>query len=266
MNQARKEEAVNAPEVLRVSGITKSFGEHLVLRGIDFAIRRGERVCILGPSGSGKTTFLRCLNLLAVPDTGALDFDGERRFAWGDGRPGASKSATRSHRKQVSMVFQQFELFPHLTARANVALGPRKVLGAAKEEALVRADEMLARVHLAEYATRYPAQLSGGQQQRVAIARSLAMKPELILFDEPTSALDPEMAHEVVDIMAELAEAGTTMVVVTHDAQIAREIADRVIVMDGGEILEQGTTQQVLDRPTQPRTAEILRIREAPAA
>lgn len=266
MTHIRKEEAVNEPEVLRVSNITKSFGKNRVLHGVDFAIRRGERVCILGPSGSGKTTFLRCLNLLAVPDTGQLSFAGEPRFEWEKGLAGASTLATRNHRKQVSMVFQQFELFPHLTARANVALGPRKALGVPKAESLEWAEQMLARVHLAQYADRYPAQLSGGQQQRVAIARSLAMRPELILFDEPTSALDPEMAHEVVDIMAELAQTGTTMVVVTHDAHIAREIADRVIVMDAGAVLEEGPTEQVLDRPAQPRTAEILRIREAPAA
>ena len=255
---------MNTTEVLSVTDMTKSFGGHQVLFGIGFTIHRGERVCILGPSGSGKTTFLRCLNLLALPDEGELRFGGQPRFSWGKGIPSPSKVAVRNHRKQVAMVFQHFELFPHLTARENVALGPRKALGVPKEEALARADLMLRRVHLGEFTHRYPAQLSGGQQQRVAIARSLAMQPELILFDEPTSALDPEMAHEVVDIMAELAQSGTTMVVVTHDANLAREIADRVIIMDAGRILEEGPTAKVLTDPSQPRTSEILRIREAP--
>lgn len=259
-----KEGAMSVDEVIRVTQLTKSFGEHRVLDGIDFAIHRGERVCILGPSGSGKTTFLRCLNLLSVPDAGELAFEGVPRFAWGPDRPAPDKAAVRAHRKQVAMVFQQFELFPHLTARANVALGPRKALAATSAEANELADRMLAHVHLAAFADRHPAQLSGGQQQRVAIARALAMRPAAILFDEPTSALDPEMAHEVVGIMAELAAEGTTMAIVTHDAQLAREIADRVVVMEGGRILEEGSVAEVLDNPRNPRTAEILRIRQAP--
>ena len=256
---------MDTQEVLRVTDLTKSFGDQQVLSGVDFAITRGERVCILGPSGSGKTTFLRCLNLLTIPDSGELYFNGVKRFDWAPGAKTVDKASLQAHRKQVSMVFQQFELFPHLTARANVALGPRKALGSTSAEAHDLADRMLAKVHLAKFANRHPSQLSGGQQQRVAIARALAMRPAAILFDEPTSALDPEMAYEVVDIMADLAVEGTTMVIVTHDAHIAREIADRVIVMDGGVILEEGTPSQVLDQPTKARTAEILRIRQNPA-
>lgn len=243
-------------EVLAVKGLHKSYGTSVVLEGIDFAIRRGETVCILGPSGSGKTTFLRCLNLLVQPTRGQLYFKGELIGDW----PSRAKPRIdlTKYRSDVSMVFQQFELFPHLTARDNVSLGPRRVLHLGKAEADERALSLLERVGLKSFAGARPRTLSGGQQQRVAIARALAMSPDVILFDEPTSALDWEMVGEVLDIMADLALQGMTMVVVTHELEFARECADRVITMDQGRILEEGPAATMFESPTQPRTREIL--------
>ena len=247
---------MSGEEVLAVKGLVKAFGGSVVLEGVDFAIRRGETVCVLGPSGSGKTTLLRCLNLLVQPTQGQLYFKGELIGDWpARARPKVDIPKYRSH---VSMVFQQFELFPHLTARDNVSLGPRRVLHLPKAEADQRAVALLERVGLKDFAGARPRTLSGGQQQRVAIARALAMSPDVILFDEPTSALDWEMVGEVLDIMADLAEQGMTMVVVTHELEFARECADRVVTMDRGRILEEGPATTMFGSPTNPRTREIL--------
>src|SRR2546425_1366280 len=243
-------------QVLAARGLSKSFGKSLVLEQIDFAIGRGETVCILGPSGSGKTTLLRCLNLLVEPTRGELFFRGEKIGEWPQtARRQLNLAEYRSH---VSMVFQQFELFPHLTAADNVSLGPRRVLHLTKATAHERALALLDRVGLKAFANARPRTLSGGQQQRVAIARALAMSPDVLLFDEPTSALDWEMVGEVLDIMADLAHQGMTMVVVTHELEFARECADRVITMDKGRILEAGPTATMFESPSEPRTREIL--------
>jgi ABC-type polar amino acid transport system ATPase subunit len=248
-------------EVLAAKGIHKAFGSSLVLEDVDFAIRRGETVCVLGPSGSGKTTLLRCLNLLVRPTRGQLYFKGELIGDWPSSpRPKVDLTRYRSH---VSMVFQQFELFPHLSAQDNVSLGPRRVLRLAKAEAEQRAQSLLDRVGLKDFADARPRTLSGGQQQRVAIARALAMSPDVILFDEPTSALDWEMVGEVLDIMADLALQGMTMVVVTHELDFARECADRVVTMDKGRILEEGPTATMFESPTHARTREILGLVQA---
>ncbi len=248
-------------EVLAVKGIHKAFGTSLVLENVDFAIRRGETVCILGPSGSGKTTLLRCLNLLIQPSRGQLYFKGNLIGDWpSSSKPRVNVTRYRSH---VSMVFQQFELFPHLTALDNVSLGPRRVLHLTKVEAHERALGLLDRVGLRDFAGARPRTLSGGQQQRVAIARALAMSPDVILFDEPTSALDWEMVGEVLDIMADLALQGMTMVVVTHELDFARECADRVVTMDKGRILEEGPTGPMFESPSNTRTREILGLVKA---
>jgi len=242
--------------VLVARGLHKSFGGTPVLDQVDFSIRRGETVVILGPSGSGKTTLLRCLNLLVEPSKGELFFRGEQVGAW----PGGIRKQTdlSKYRSHVTMVFQQFELFPHLTACQNVSLGPRKVLRVASAVAEERALALLERVGLKDFANARPRTLSGGQQQRVAIARALAMSPDVILFDEPTSALDWEMVGEVLDIMADLARQGMTMVVVTHELEFARTCADRVIVMEKGRILEEGPSSAMFESPTVPRSREIL--------
>ncbi|MGH7069477.1 MAG: amino acid ABC transporter ATP-binding protein [Acetobacteraceae bacterium] len=240
----------------------KAYGPHRVLDDVDFAVCRGQRVCIVGPSGSGKTTLLQCLNVLTVPSSGSLYFHGELLFRWPAGAaPRAEASALRRYRSHVAMVFQHFELFPHLTAIDNVSLGPRHVLGAPKQVAREHGLGLLERVGLQKHAHKRPAQLSGGQQQRVAIARALAMTPEVILFDEPTSALDPEMADEVLQIMQELAHDGMTMIIVTHAIGFARDVADRVVVMDDGRILEDGRPEEVLVHPRHARTREIIRLR-----
>jgi ABC-type polar amino acid transport system ATPase subunit len=248
-------------EVLAVKGLHKSYGASVVLEEIDLTIRRGETVCIIGPSGSGKTTLLRCLNLLVQPSRGQIYFKGQLVGDWpSDVKPRVNLTKYRSH---ISMVFQQFELFPHLTARDNVSLGPRRVLRLPRQEADQRAVTLLERVGLKAFADARPRTLSGGQQQRVAIARALAMSPDVILFDEPTSALDWEMVGEVLDIMADLALTGMTMVVVTHELDFARECADRVITMDKGRILEEGPATAMFEAPTQARTREILGLVKA---
>ncbi len=237
--------------MITVKNLQKSFGDLHVLRGVDQHIIPGEKVCLIGPSGSGKTTFLRCLNLLEQPTGGQILFEGQ--------------DITDSHcdinkvRQQMGMVFQQFNLFPHLTIMKNITLAPMKLKGMNKSEAEDRAMELLKRVGLQEKALNYPRQLSGGQQQRIAIVRALAMNPKVMLFDEPTSALDPEMVGEVLDVMTQLAQEGMTMVVVTHEMGFARQVADHVIFMDGGYIVEQGRPEAVFDNPQQQRTQDFLR-------
>lgn len=249
--------------VLQVRDLRKAYGATEVVTGVDFAVARGERVCVIGPSGSGKTTMLRCLNLLTEPSSGDLLFKGSVVGHWPVARGAASAqaAAARELRRHVSMVFQHFGLFPHLTATDNVALGPRYALKVDATEARDRAVELLTRVGLGEHAWKRPGALSGGQQQRVAIARALAMNPDVILFDEPTSALDPEMVGEVLAIMEQLAASGMTMAIVTHETAFARHVADRIVVMEGGSIIEQGTPEDVFDHPQQQRTREILKAR-----
>ncbi len=243
--------------VLEASDICKTFGTRQVLHSASLGVNEGETVVVIGPSGSGKTTLLRCLNWLETPDSGSISLRGETigRDAAGRNRPEAELSRQRS---RIGFVFQRFNLFAHLSALDNVAMGPRRVLGVPTEEARERARKELARVHLQNHIDKRPSQLSGGQQQRVAIARALAMQPELILFDEPTSALDPELVTEVVDVMRELAEAGMTMVAVTHEMRFARSTADRVVFMDEGRVVEQGSPKQIFDAPQVDRTQRFL--------
>jgi polar amino acid transport system ATP-binding protein len=237
--------------MIELRGVQKSFGDNHVLRGFCAHIRAGEIVCIIGPSGSGKSTVLRCINGLESYDGGDILVDGIRvdRNALG----------IAAIRQRVAMVFQRFNLFPHRTVLQNVTEGPVFVKGERAAEAEARARGLLARVGLAEKADAYPRQLSGGQQQRVAIARALAMGPEAILFDEPTSALDPELVGDVLAVMRDLAKDGMTMVVVTHEIAFAREVADRVIFMDQGIIVEEGVAREMLARPQHPRTQDFLR-------
>ena len=243
--------------VLAATGITKAYGGRTVLRGASLEVSEGETVVIIGPSGSGKTTLLRCLNWLETPDAGDVTLRGERigRDARGRLLP---EAALARQRARFGFVFQRFNLFAHLSALDNVAIGPRRVLGVAPGEARERARAELARVHLAAHVDKRPSQLSGGQQQRVAIARALAMRPELILFDEPTSALDPELVTEVVDVMRELAQAGMTLVAVTHEMRFARSTADRVVFMDEGAVVETGAPARIFDAPEQDRTRRFL--------
>ena len=237
--------------MITVKNLQKSFGDLQVLRGVDQHITPGEKVCLIGPSGSGKTTFLRCLNLLEQPTGGQILFEGQDIT---DPRCDINKV-----RQQLGMVFQQFNLFPHLTIMKNITLAPMKLKGMSAEEAEARAMELLERVGLKEKALNYPRQLSGGQQQRIAIVRALAMNPKVMLFDEPTSALDPEMVGEVLEVMTQLAQEGMTMVVVTHEMGFARQVADHVIFMDGGYIVEQGRPEAVFDDPQHTRTQDFLR-------
>ncbi len=236
--------------MIDVKHLTKSFGNHLVLDDISEHVSHGEKVVIIGPSGSGKSTFLRCLNLLEQPSAGVITFDGTDIT----GR----KVNIDAIRQQMGMVFQHFNLFPHMTIRKNITLAPVRTGRMKQEEADAEAVRLLERVGLAEKADDYPARLSGGQKQRVAIVRALAMKPKLMLFDEPTSALDPEMVGEVLQVMRELAGEGMTMVVVTHEMGFAREVGSRVLFMDGGHILEQNTPSEFFDHPQNPRTQLFL--------
>jgi polar amino acid transport system ATP-binding protein len=237
--------------MIRMEGVRKSFGALEVLKGIDAEVSKGEVVCIIGPSGSGKSTILRCINGLERYDAGAITVEGRRVD-----RDDASIVAIRT---QVSMVFQRFNLFPHRTALENVIEGPIYVKGESRADATAHGRELLASVGLADKENAHPAQLSGGQQQRVAIARALAMRPKAILFDEPTSALDPELVGDVLGVMRKLAEAGMTMVVVTHEISFARDVADRVLFFDGGVVVEQGPAREVLTHPQHPRTQDFLR-------
>ena len=246
-------ELKTAPDgsILGLHEIRKSFGELVVLDGVELTIKRGEVVCILGPSGSGKSTLLRCVNLLSPPDSGRIVLEGEE--ITGKGTAGLDFV-----RQRVGMVFQQFNLFPLKTALENVTLAPETVLGRSEGECRKRGEELLTRVGMADKMHEYPDRLSGGQQQRVAIARALAMDPHVMLFDEVTSALDPELVKEVLDVMRELADEGMTMMVVTHEIGFAREAAHRVVFMDGGVVVEDGPPSQVLDNPQQERTKSFL--------
>ena len=230
--------------------ITKDFGKLHVLKGINQHVARGEVVSIIGPSGSGKSTFLRCLNLLEKPTSGKILFEGEEITG--------KRVNIDQHRQKMGMVFQHFNLFPHMTLLKNMTLAPVKLLKKSRQEAEQKAMELLSRVGLADRAEAYPSQLSGGQKQRIAIVRALCMEPEVMLFDEPTSALDPEMVGEVLEVMKALANEGMTMVVVTHEMGFAREVGDRVIFMDGGQILEEGTPYTIFNHPRNQRTQEFL--------
>jgi polar amino acid transport system ATP-binding protein len=238
--------------MLKLEGVHKRFGDLHVLRGIDIDVGRGSVVCVVGPSGSGKSTLLRCINLLEPPDEGRIFLEG-REITGGRSRDGVDYV-----RRRVGMVFQQFNLFPHMTALQNVAIAQEKVLGRRREAAREKAEGLLARVGLADKVREYPERLSGGQQQRVAIARALAMDPHVMLFDEVTSALDPELIKEVLDVMRELAAEGMTMVVVTHEMGFARDVADEVQFMDEGVIVERGPAAQLLDAPREERTRRFL--------
>ncbi|MCL2491222.1 MAG: amino acid ABC transporter ATP-binding protein [Coriobacteriia bacterium] len=236
--------------MVRIVNLRKVFGDHEVLHDIDFNVNKGEVVCVLGPSGSGKSTMLRCINLLEVPTSGEIWVEGTQVNAKG--------TDINKMRERLGMVFQQFNLFPHKTAKGNVELALIKVRKLSKDHASRIAMEQLERVGLAERADFYPAQLSGGQQQRVAIARALAMEPQVMLFDEVTSALDPELVRDVLNVMRSLAEQGMTMIVVTHEMGFARDVADRVVFMDEGVIVEQGTPSEIFDNPQHMRTKDFL--------
>jgi polar amino acid transport system ATP-binding protein len=247
--------------LVKVQGLRKSFGDLQILNGIDLEVDRGEVVAIIGPSGSGKTTILRCLNLLERPSGGQITVDGQTLCEeTDDGKIRfASKSQTRKIREEVGMVFQRFNLFPHMTALENIMEAPRAVKGLSKSEAETRARELLDSVGLSQRSDHYPLQMSGGQQQRVAIARALAMDPTLMLFDEVTSSVDPELAGEILLVMKRLAEQGMTMIVVTHEMGFAADVSDRVLFIDHGLVVEQGDARQVLGHPENERTKIFLR-------
>ena len=243
--------------MIEIKNIHKTFGNNTILRGIDLNIQKGQVVVILGPSGSGKTTFLRCLTALDMPEQGTIKFENEQPLAvdFGDN---PTKKAILALRRKSGMVFQNYNLFPHKTAIENVMEGPVFVQGKSVAQAKQEAMALLAKVGLADKAELYPYQLSGGQQQRVGIARALAIQPELMLFDEPTSALDPELVQDVLNTMKELANEGWTMVVVTHEIKFALDVADVVVVMDGGEIVEQGSPKALFENPQHERTKRFL--------
>jgi polar amino acid transport system ATP-binding protein len=246
--------------MLKAEGVHKRFGRLEVLKGISLDVSKGEVICMLGPSGSGKSTFLRCINHLEKINAGRIWVDGDligyRQV--GDKLHELRDSEIVTSRAEIGMVFQRFNLFPHLTAVQNVMLAQRIVLGRKSDEARTRASELLKRVGLADKIDEYPARLSGGQAQRVAIARALAMDPKVMLFDEVTSALDPELVKDVLDVMRELAGEGMTMIVVTHEIGFAKDVADQVVFMDDGVIVEQGPAKQVIDKPKQERTKRFL--------
>jgi polar amino acid transport system ATP-binding protein len=250
---------------VEVRHVYKRFGSFVVLRDVSLQVEEGEVVCLLGPSGSGKTTLLRSINHLERIDAGEIYVGGKLvGYEYRKGRLHELKEkAVAQDRRRTTMVFQHFNLFPNMTALDNVAVGPRKVEGVPKAQAYDKARELLALVGLADRADAYPKQMSGGQQQRVAIARALAMEPEVILFDEPTSALDPELVGEVLRVIRELANRGMTMVVVTHEVAFARDLADRVVVMMDGSVVEEGDPRQILDAPSDPRTARFLSLQAA---
>ncbi|MBN1039857.1 amino acid ABC transporter ATP-binding protein [Clostridium botulinum] len=236
--------------MIYVKDLHKSFGKHEVLKGIDYHIKKGEVIVVIGPSGSGKSTFLRCLNLLEDPSSGVVEFEGKDI---------TSKVVDiNKMREKMGMVFQQFNLFPHKTVINNIALAPMKIKKISKQKAENKAMDLLDKVGLKDKANDYPASLSGGQKQRIAIARALAMEPDVMLFDEPTSALDPEMVGEVLNVMKNLASEGMTMVVVTHEMGFAREVGDRILFMDDGNIVEEGTPEEVFKNPKNPRTIDFL--------
>lgn len=236
--------------MIKVNDLHKKFGKLHVLKGINIEITQGEVVVVIGPSGSGKSTFLRCLNLLEEPTDGEIIFEGISITDKG--------TDINKLRQKMGMVFQQFNLFPHLSVLDNITIGPKKLKGMSDEEAKKVAFDLLKRIGLDDKASSYPGQLSGGQKQRIAIARALAMAPDVMLFDEPTSALDPEMVGEVLDVMKELAAEGMTMVVVTHEMGFAREVGDRVIFMDQGNIVEENVPEELFKNPQHPRTKDFL--------
>lgn len=243
--------------MIKIRNIHKTFGSNTILRGIDLNIAKGQVVVVLGPSGSGKTTFLRCLNALEMPEQGQIEFDNAAPLRI-DFAQKPSKAEILALRRKSGMVFQQYNLFPHKTALENVMEGPVAVQGKPAAQAREAALELLEKVGLGDKVNLYPYQLSGGQQQRVGIARALAIQPELMLFDEPTSALDPELVQDVLNTMKELAQEGWTMVVVTHEIKFAMEVADVVVVMDGGVIVEQGAPETLFDNPQHERTQRFL--------
>ncbi|MEM5343403.1 amino acid ABC transporter ATP-binding protein [Paraburkholderia azotifigens] len=245
------------PAIVQMEKLNKSYGAFHVLKDVDLEVQTGEVVVVIGASGSGKSTLIRCVNGLEHYGDGRLVVDGSELAPSIDGF-GTSKRELAKIRQEVGMVFQHFNLFPHKTVLENVMLAPVRVRKWPKAKAEATAEHLLERVGLSAHIHKYPAQLSGGQQQRVAIARSLAMEPRLMLFDEPTSALDPEMVGEVLQVMRELAQSGMTMMIVTHEMGFAREVADRVVYMDQGRILEEGTPDQIFDRPAQERTRTFL--------
>jgi len=248
--------------LLSVRDLRKSYGDHEILKGISFDLMAGETLVLIGPSGSGKTTVLRCLNHLETPSGGEITLAGDTIGGSYVGEAARwepmSETKLALQRRKFGFVFQRFNLFPHLTALQNVAIGPRKVLGLSKAAAEARAAEQLARVSLAGHMDKLPSQLSGGQQQRVAIARALAMEPRLILFDEPTSALDPELVNEVLDVIGALAREGMTMIVVTHEMNFARKVADRLIFMADGNIVEEGPPEDIFSAPREEKTKRFL--------
>lgn len=249
---------------IELSEICKSFGKLQVLQGIDLTVERGEVVVLMGPSGSGKTTLARCMNLLEEPDSGHLRIC-DCEFSCGvRGHRRARLRLAQQARRKTGMVFQQFNLFPHMTALGNVIEGPRQVLKLPKAQAVALGERLLARVGLADKRDEHPSRLSGGQKQRVAIARALAMEPEVVLFDEPTSALDPELHAEVLEVIQELAADGMTMVIVTHETHFARQVADRVVFMDGGVVVEEASPETFFSRPSQERVRSFLRLVEHP--
>ncbi len=236
--------------MIYVNNLKKSFGNHEVLKGIDQKIEQGEVVVIIGPSGSGKSTFLRCLNLLEEPTYGEINFEGNNITD--------KKININKIREKMGMVFQQFNLFPHKTVLENLIMAPIKVKGLGKEESIEKAELLLEKVGLLEKKNAYPNSLSGGQKQRIAIARALAMEPDVMLFDEPTSALDPEMVGEVLNVMKSLANDGMTMIIVTHEMGFAKEVGDRILFMDEGKIMEEGTPEEIFNNPKNERTISFL--------
>ena len=236
--------------MITVSNLCKSFGGLEVLKGVNVEIDKGDVICVIGPSGSGKSTFLRCLNLLETPTSGSILFEGDELTD--------KKIDLNRHRQKMGMVFQQFNLFPHMTVLDNLTCAPIMLKKTPKAEAEKKAMELLARVGLADRADAWPNQLSGGQKQRVAIVRALCMEPDVMLFDEPTSALDPEMVGEVLQVISDLAHDGITVVVVTHEMGFARKVGTRVLFMDGGQIAEQGTPEEIFEHPQNARTKEFL--------
>lgn len=235
--------------MIKATNIHKHFNDLHAVKGVDITVNDGEVLCIIGPSGSGKSTLLRCLNMLETPDSGSVEVDGVQ----------VTEDNLREMRTKMAMVFQNFNLFSHLSVLENITVAPVNVKGVEKAQADKKAQELLKLVGLEDKANAYPRNLSGGQKQRVAIARALAMDPDIILFDEPTSALDPEMVGEVLDVMKKLAEEGMTMLVVTHEMGFAREVADDIIFMDDGEIVERGTAEQIFEHPSHERTQSFLK-------
>jgi general L-amino acid transport system ATP-binding protein len=258
MNASQPQPVTNpADAIVSIAGLNKSFGTFHVLKDVDLDVARGEVVVIIGASGSGKSTLIRCVNGLEMYQTGRLTVDGFHMPTEADREIGGDRELANI-RKGVGMVFQQFNLFPHMRAIDNVAIAPIRVRGKKPDEARATGLRLLERVGLRDHAHKFPGELSGGQQQRVAIARSLAMEPRIMLFDEPTSALDPEMVGEVLDVMRELVREGMTMMIVTHEMGFAREVADRVVYIDHGRILEMGTPTDIFDRPSHDRTRTFL--------